>query len=365
MKQKIRCFCRLTALLLLLGLVFAACGDIKTLENGSLDLLHADLDPYIELGQYKELPISLTIDRVTEDEIESAFLQFTDSLGSFEDYTDAPVDRPTTENDFLRISFKGYYGTELFEGGSSEDESILLAENNGFIDWFEDNLYGVRVGDTVITSGTLPDIEGYGEMANKFVTFHITVLEIVGHYSFVEITDELVREKTGYDSIEAYKAYLGEAIEAQKKAEGAETVYEKVLAAAVDNATLLKYPEKQVEYHYNSFYSYYEYYAVQNGYTTEQLLELAGTNTEEIREAAEISTKEDLVFYAIVQAEKLTITDEEYAEGAAEYAAAQKTSLEALEEQYGKDYIIDCLLYDEMIMFLAKEAVVTYQYAAE
>ena len=62
--------------------------------------------------------------------------------------------------------------------------------------------------------------------------------------------------------------------------------------------------------------------------------------------------REELVFYSIVKAEGLSISDEEYEEGVADYAEAQGVTVEEMEEEYGRDYISDALLWDKVIYTL-------------
>ncbi len=368
MKRKIFHSLRLIAMAvaaLTLCAALAGCG-IKTNKNGSLDLLHADLTPYVTLGQYKDLMVDLSISRVSDAEVESAYRDFTDSLASYEDYTadgKEPVNRATVENDYLEVSFTGFLDGKEFEDGTAEGQKVLLAEDNGYISWFVKDLYGILPGTTVETTGTIPDDKDhYGDFAGAEVTYRITLDAILGHYTFPKVTDELVKEKTGCDTVEAYREYLYTAIEASKKAALADKIYEKVHEMAIENATFPKLPKKQVTYYYNLYYGTYVRYAVENDCKVDDLLKQAGMTREEFHSMAEESTKEDLVFYAIVQAEGIEITDEEYAEGAARYASEQKMTVEELEEQYGKDYIVDCLLFDETLYFLAENATVNYTY---
>lgn len=362
----VRRFLAMAIGLLTLCAALVGCGGIKTNPNGSLDLSHADLTPYVTLGQYKALAVDLAITRVSDEEVESAYRDFTDSLITYEDYTadgKEPVMRATEENDYLEVSFTGYRDGEEFEDGSAEGQKVLLAADNGYIEWFVKDLYGILPGTTVETTGTLPDDEDhYGDFAGATVTYKITLDAIIGHYTFPEVTDELVKEKTGCETIEEYREYLYTAIEASKKAELADSIYEKVCDMVIQNATFLKLPEKQVAHYYDLYYGTYVDFARENGYEVDDLLEKVGTSREELRKMAEESTKEDLVFYAIMQAEGIEVTDEEYAEGVAVYASGQQVSVEELEKQYGKEYILDCLLFDETLVFLAENAEVTYSY---
>ena len=65
--------------------------------------------------------------------------------------------------------------------------------------------------------------------------------------------------------------------------------------------------------------------------------------------------KDDIIFFSIIKSENITVSDDEYAEGLAEYAIQQGVSGEELEEMYTKDYIRECLLWDKMMVYLASQ----------
>ena len=105
---------------------------------------------------------------------------------------------------------------------------------------------------------------------------------------------------------------------------------------------------------YTSDRSYYESVAAEYGYTYDEYLAACGATDADVKQMVEDVIREELVFYAIVKAEGLSISDEEYEEGLAMYAAAQSEEIspEDFEAMYGKDAIVDALLWDEMIYAL-------------
>ncbi len=358
----------LTAAVLVLALVLSlaalvSCGE-KVKENGSLDLLNMDLTPYIELGDYRSLPFELEIKKVTEADVEGAIEEFKASLASYEEYVDAPVNRATIENDYLMISYVGRVDGEIVDQSpSSAPQYLLLADGNGYYDWINSALRGVFVGDTVIAEGQLAERENYGEYSGKIIVYEITLEAILGHYTFTELTDEVLFERTGYSSLEEYREALYGILEQERKQAALATIYQEAWEKAQELSKILKYPKKQVNYYYNAFYGNYSYIAYQNNVTVDVVLAQYGLDEDKVRDMAEQSTAEELFYYALVQAEGLTVTDEEYAERVTGIAEGQGVSVEELEAEYGKDYIRDSMLYDEAIIFLANAVDVTYTYS--
>jgi len=359
-------FGRVCALALALVLCLSAlisCGE-KTKKDGTLDLLHMDLTPYITLSDYRALSYELTVKRVTEADVDNAVEEFKASLSEYEDLAGATVERATIENDYLLISYVGRIGGEVVdESPKSSPQYLLLADGNGYYDWINSALRGVYVGETVIAEGQLADSENYGEYAGKTISYDITLEAILGHYTFHELTDALLMEKTGYATLEEYRAALYGILEAQRKQEALATIYTDAWEKAQDTSTVLKYPQKQVDYYYDAFMGNYSYIAYQNGLTLGAVLAQYGLDESKVRDMARKSTAEELFYYAFVQVEGLEVTDEEYAERVGGIAEGQSMSVEELEAEYGKDYIRDSMLYDEAIMHLASIVNVTFTYS--
>lgn len=352
-------------LLLVLAMLVAAmsaCGQPMN-ENGTLDLLNMDLTKYITLGDYRATAYELSVKPVTEADVEAAMDEFQISLYEYEDYVEAPVSRAVIENDYLQISYIGRIDGDIVDQSPSDSpQYLLLADGNGYYDWINAALRGAWPGETVIAEGQLDNNENYGEYAGRDITYEITVVAILGHYTFTEMTDAIVMEKTGFPSIEAYRAALPEILLEARKEAALSSIYQDAWTKAQEASTIHKYPKKQVKYYYNSFYGNYAYIAYQNNVSIDVVLAQYGVDEDKIQEMAELSCAEDLFYYAVVQAEGLEVTDEEYAERVGTIAAGQSMSVEELETEYGKEYIRDSMLYDEAILFVAHAANVNYIY---
>lgn len=342
----------ISVLLLVLGLLLCgvSCGD-EEVTYSQMDYMTEDLTPYVTLGQYKNLTLTADPISISDQDVEKTLQSLVDSKTEYVEYEEPVTDRPTEAGDYLLIDFAGYMEGELFEGGTAEDANILLAEESGYIDWFDDDLYGVMPGTVVETTNCFPE-NYYEDFAGKEVTFKITVKAIVGHYTVPELTDEFVKSITGCESVEAYRE-LVRATLLERATQAANTErYQIMWKAIMENATIHSLPEEQVMFYYTSNRSYLEATAEEYEYTYEEYLEACGVDDAYVKTMAEDRVREELIFYSVVKAENLNISDEEYAAGVEAYAEANGVSVEELEEQYGKEYIADSLLWDEMIYTL-------------
>ena len=328
-------------------------GDTDTAYT-QMDFMTEDLSKYIKLGQYKGLELAVERPTVTEEEIDYEIQAVIAELTKYEEYEEPVTDRATEKYDNLNIDFVGFMDGELFEGGSAEGATVVLAEDNGYLDWFDDDLYGVMPGTTVTTTNFFPE-DAIESLAGKEVTFEITVNYIEGHYTVPEFTDEFIAENTEFNSVAEFKELVRLTIQSEKDAKFEEEKFNILFGAIIDNAEIIEYPEEQIMYYYTSEISYLEAYAANYGVTIDVLMEAQGITYEIIMDYVKNLVKEELVYFAIVKAEAMEVTDEDYSEGLARYSASMGVTAEELEAQYGVEYIKDNILWDKTHTYIASQ----------
>ena len=345
------------ALLLIASLLFcaASCGNgeaEKPESYSAVDYGELVLDKYVKVGQYKDLEIKMAPVSINMNIIEEALKDIVEAETTVETYETPVTDRVTEYGDYVEISYKAYFNGEYYAAGSSDSVCILLAEDNGFFEWLDDDLYGIMPGTTVETKGTLPTDSYYGVHSGEEGVFAITLEEIRAHHHIPVLTDEMVAEHTEYSSIDAYSEALYDQLyqEAEEKLEN-----EKLVAVwnhILENAEVLEYPDQQVMYYYTSYRANIEAEADVYGHSYEEHLEAIGLTDEDVMSKSKSLVYEELVFYYIVKEENYSVTDEEYSAGVAKYAEEQGMTVEQMETYYDRDYIMDNILWDKVLLTL-------------
>ena len=116
----------------------------------------------------------------------------------------------------------------------------------------------------------------------------------------------------------------------------------------MSNATIHSYPEEKVNEIYNQNVSTYTMYGAMYGMSYEDFLKNQGYTDADVLEEARSMVKEDLIFYSIVKAENITISDEEYTATLPEFAAYYDyTDPKEMVDAYGETSIRDRMLWDK------------------
>lgn len=327
-----------------------------------MDFASMDLSPYISLGQYKNVPVTVKESEylVSLREImkeDNAYFSFvTDGTYEPKGGGDAEIvvdeTRTVAECDIINVDYTGYLNGVKFDGGQASSQDITVYETGTYIDGFASGFIGTAVGETSSFNVTFPENYGSESLAGKEVTFEFTVNYI---YEFDELTDEIASDLSGgqYETVSEYEDHLRTIL-----------VQQYLWVEVVDNATVIKYPEQQVLYYYSQNRAFYEYYASYYSMEYEELLTAMGMTDDSLYNAAVDTVEDDLVYYAILKAEGITLSDDEFDAGVDVYIERYMEDLGYTEEEVREKLLDDIrttMLYDKLQETLVKWANVIWE----
>ncbi len=323
----------------------------------TMDLKSEDLTQYVTVGNYKGLTATETVTPLTDEAFETELTAYLNSATVYDEITD----RKTAEGDTIIMDYVGTLGGVAFAGGTAQGHSNTLTENSGYIAGFAEGLIDVMPGTTVDLNLTFPTDYHAADLAGKAVVFTVTVHFIQGEKITPEATDAFIAKLTGgeFTGIDAFRTFYRDYLERTAIEEAHTAAIASLWAQVFENSTFHSVPAQQVNYYYAQNKAQYEAYASMYGMTYENILAAFGITDEGLRTQAEQYAKQDLVFFSLVQAEGLTITDAEYAENIAEYVEGTGATVAEIEAYYGKDALIDSMLWDEMLEMIYSYATIT------
>ncbi len=199
--------------------------------------------PEINIGdEYKECVPEVEVPAVTDEEVEEELQSIAKAQA-----TTKVSNKETLENgDVAVIDFTGYIDGEKMENGSAEAYPLEIGSNS-FIPGFEEQLVGMKVGETKRIKVTFPENYGAKEIAGKEAEFDVTLQEIQEKIP-AEINDDLAKKYLSKEeaTLDELKEMIKDTIKNRKQAEIFAPKKEEILECLV-NKYEIDLPESVVE----------------------------------------------------------------------------------------------------------------------
>ena len=263
--------------------------------------------PEVKLGQYKGLTAPKEDVTITDEDVQGElrpYIQRATNLVS--------VAREAKNGDTVVIDFEGFKDGEPGEGGKAEGHSLELG-SGAFIPGFEDQVVGMKAGEEKDLNVTFPEDYGAKELAGAPVVFKVKVQEVKEKEEPV-LDDEFAKDVSEFDTLDAFKADLAEKLK-KRREDAAQHAFENALMEQVVANMEVEIPEAMVDYEADKLVNNYAQRVTAQGISFDQYLTIMGMTMEQMKEQAKDSARKqiqsDLALGAIVEAEKLEVTDEE------------------------------------------------------
>ena len=287
--------------------------NVTQIEKGKSFIFEAEvtLKPEIKLGKYKGVKVEAMDTTVTDEDVAAEL----DKVKEQNARLVAADDKAVEDGDQTTIDFEGFVDGVAFEGGKGEDYPLTIGSHS-FIDTFEEQLIGKKVGEEVEVNVTFPEQYQAKELAGKPAMFKVTIKEIkVKEYP--ELDDDFAQDVSEFDTLDEYKADIKKTLE-QKKAQEAEADKESKVIEAIVNDSEMDIPEKMIEAQCQQMVEEFAQNIAMQGISFDQYMQFTGTTvdqlTEQVKPQAEARVQSSLVLEAIVKAEKIEASDEEFDE---------------------------------------------------
>jgi trigger factor len=156
--------------------------------------------PKFEVSSFEDVSLERLVADVPESEIE----QVLDRMGS-QNRTYTPKEGAAEKGDKLAIDFVGKIDGEPFEGGTGTDVDVILGSNT-FIPGFEDQVLGMKAGDSRTINVRFPDNYLAPNLAGKEATFDVTAKAVAAPGELA--IDDAFAKGFNFDSLEAMKSAI-------------------------------------------------------------------------------------------------------------------------------------------------------------
>ncbi len=273
------------------------------------------------------------------------------------------VDRAAELEDTVILDYSGFVGEEQFEGGTAENQTLKLGSGQ-FIPGFEDQLVGVKAGESKDVVVTFPETYHAENLAGKEAVFKCTVHEVKAE-ELPEINDEFALDVSEFDTLEEYKASirktLEESAESAAEYDGKNAVMDKVYAAnPVDVPAVMINDE--AENMVNEFSQNLE----MQGMSLDMYAKYTGQTRAQLKNGflddAKKRVASRLVVKAIAAKEGIEATEEELEKELESMAKMYNMELDALKKAFGEanmKYLKEDVVMRKAIDYIYSKAVIT------
>lgn len=265
-------------------------------------------------------------------------------------------DRAAQNGDIVNIDFVGTVDGVKFEGGEAEGYDLTLGSGQ-FIPGFEDQVVGMNIGETKDVNVTFPENYQAEALKGKAAVFAVKLNGIQAK-ELPELTDEFIKEATGSETVEAYKAKAKERLEQQAKRRANDATENSILEAISANAEA-EIPQAMIEREIDNLVQKFEYQLMYQGLKLQDYLDFLKVSEADFRKNYEEQAKKNvlnqLVISQLIKDQKLEATEAEVdAQIEKQAAEVNKTA-----EEYKKnmdprqfDYISSDIVLTKLFDFL-------------
>ena len=260
--------------------------------------------PEVVLGEYKGIEVTKAEAAVTDEDVEKELEADREKNGRLI----SVEDRPVQDGDQTVIDFKGFIDGKAFEGGEGEDYELTIGSHS-FIDTFEEQLIGKKIGEACEVLVTFPEAYHAPDLAGKPARFEVTVKEI-RVTELPELNDEFASEVSDFETLAEYKDDIRAKLQERKERQAATTNENNVIEKVVENAQM-ELPQPMIDTQARGMVEDYARNLRRQGLNFNDYMKYTGMTVEKIMEQmapqAEKRIRTRLVLEKVAEVENIQI----------------------------------------------------------
>ena len=336
---------------------FTVVGDpdvsVEALSDEGVTLVAVvPVKPEVKISSYKGIKIKQYAYTVKDEEMQAEMDRLLDRNARKVEVTD----RAAQNGDIVNIDFVGTVDGVKFDGGEAEGFDLTLGSGQ-FIPGFEDQVVGMAIGETKDVNVTFPENYQAENLKGKAAVFSVKLNGIQAK-ELPELTDEFIKDATGSENVEAYKAKAKERLQEQADRRSNDATENSILEAIAAN-TEVEIPQAMIEREIDSLVQKFEYQLMYQGLKLQDYLEFLKVTMADFRKNYEEQAKKNvtnqLIISHLIKEENIEATEEEVDAKIAEQAKAVEKEFEEYKKGMDArqfDYIRSDLIITKLFAML-------------
>ncbi|MBJ6726321.1 trigger factor [Geomesophilobacter sediminis] len=262
--------------------------------------------PKVELKEYVGLELEKEQLVLDQEAVNARLAEMQQSMAQL---VPAQEGHAAALGDFVVFDFTGSIDGVPFEGGAAEDFQLELGSGR-FIPGFEDQMVGLKAGDSKDLNVTFPEQYGNDTLRGKPAVFAVTVKEIKVK-ELPELDDEFAKEFGEFDNLDALKAKLAEIQKEQEEHRVEYELKERMYKQLVEKNEL-EVPETLVDRQVEVMLEQSKQRLAQQRLTLEMMGLTEDAYKAQFRDAARDQVKSSLILDAVAEKENIEVTDADF-----------------------------------------------------
>jgi len=333
--------------------------DINDPESGQPFKFNArvPVKPEVKLGEIEGIEVEIPDFQVKEEDV---IQKFEDMRQQYAQVVEK-IEEPAAMGDKLNIDFEGFIDGEAFAGGKGEDYSLELGSNT-FIPGFEEQLVGLKAGESKDVLVTFPESYHAEDLAGKDAVFQVSVKRIETTEAR-ELNDEFAQEVSQFNTIDELRQDIRKNLEEMAESRRKESIKTELMEKALEKCDI-PVPDAVINMQVERMLQDFEQRMAYQGLTLEQYFQFTNSNREDfslkIWPEAEKSVKGDFMLEKLAEEKGMEVSEEELNEHIMKLANNFGMEVDKIKEELGDaiENIRTGLKIDKAIDFLIDKAVV-------
>ena len=289
--------------------------------------------PVVEVKDYKGIEVEQVDPEVTEEDVDRDIEAMRKRNSRM-----VVADRPVENGDTVILDYAGFVGDEQFQGGTAENQELKIGSGM-FIPGFEEQLIGVKAGESKDVVVTFPEEYQAKELAGKEATFKCKVHE-VKFEELPELDDEFAKDVSEFDTLAELRDDARARILESVKLQCENEAKDKVIAQVYEN-NKIEAPATMIADEMDRMIQELEQQMRYQGLNIQQYLQFTGSTLDdfrnEIKPEAEKRVATRIVLRSSGDVENVEVTDEDLDKELQRMSEAYNTDPENIKKMLGEE----------------------------
>ena len=290
-----------------------------------------ETEPVFEPQGYQKMELEKINISVSEEDMEKRLQEIRKMFATMQDVTE---DRQAVTGDFVTIDFTGTLDGEALAELKSENFLLELGSKR-FIPGFEEQLGGMRSGETKEINLTFPTDYSEKKMAGKDVIFTVTIKGLK-EQKLPEIDDNFIKNFDKYNTLDDLKNDVRKSMEEQCKRQSDSELQNKIMEAVL-KANEFEAPPSLVERQIFYMISDTQKRMKSAGMDEKNAMDLSFRMHDQFKQDAEKTVRSFLLIKKIAEKEAITVSDDDIDNYIKELSEIHHTDYEVVKSAYDND----------------------------